>query len=76
MSKEKARRLIVIQLEMFYDADDGSFVASDIHEALERLREQAGARVIGSYETVETPEFLAKGVDTITIHSPVVIEVD
>jgi len=70
----KDKKVIVIQYEQFFDEEDAGEIKSSILEALQVLQQQAGARVIGSYEAIDNESFRASAVSSITIKSPVIID--
>ncbi len=69
-------RILVIQYEQFFDLSEHNDLSEAVRAGLDTLRRSGGARVIGSYETEETKDWLAKAIDSITIKGPLVIEVD
>jgi hypothetical protein len=80
MVKEKApdKKILVVQMEMFFNIneDDISDIAEAVYESLEKMREQAGARVIGSYADHDSAEFRNRAVDSIEIPAPTKLLVD
>lgn len=75
MTKPEAKRLLVIQYEQFFDADDAGDLIEAIRRGLEALREYGGAHVIGSYSTSD-PDFTSRSQRFITLTTPVKLEVD
>ena len=69
-------KLLVIQYEQFFELDTPNDLTEAIRAALELLREQGGARVVGSYETAGTAEWGDKALGEIRVLSPTVISVD
>ena len=71
-------KLLVIQYEQFFelDAPNDYRLTEEIRAALQVLREQGGARVVGSYETEDTAKWQDKAVSEIIVLSPTVISVD
>lgn len=69
-------KVLVVQYEQFFDLKEDSDLPEAIRDSLETLRMYGGGRVVGSYETEETKEWLGKAVDTITVHSPMTVRID
>jgi len=83
-AKVEERTLVVVYEQYFTYPESASAIKDSINESLETMRQQAGARVIGSYELAgdahapENKEWLAKGIYSIDIPEIVVtsIEID
>jgi hypothetical protein len=72
----KGKQLLVVQYEQFFESDDLPTLPEEIDRALEIMREQAGARVVGSYSVEDTQEFRDRAVDYIEVTQPMKIRVD
>lgn len=75
---KKQRNLLVIQIEQFFDldTDTASDIETGIRETLETARGYAGARVVSTYHTEETDEFLNKAISSFLIQAPAKLEFD
>ena len=74
----RSKNIIVVQLECFYipEEDSADAIAESIMEGLETLRGQGGARVIGSYTTVDDDSFRNKAIDSIDLPIKMHLRVD
>ena len=72
----KKKRILVVQYEQSFDLSEYTDLSTAVREGLDVLRGYGGARVIGSYVTEETKDWLDKAVDYLTVDAPVIIEVD
>ena len=75
--------MIVVVLEVAFDHEEAGLIPSDIARILESAREQAAARMVGSYEmegkygdsTPAMKEWMNRGISTITINQPVTLDI-
>ena len=75
--------MIVVVLEVAYDHEEVGLIPEDMSHILETAREQAAARIVGSYEvegkycdnTPAMKEWMNRGISTITINQPVTLDI-
>jgi hypothetical protein len=78
IAEKSHRNLLVIRIEQFFDldTDTASEIEEGIRETLDTARGRAGARVVSTYLTTETDEFLNKAISDFLIQAPTRIEFD
>jgi len=65
----RVKKIIVVQLECFYNPEEdfANEIEESITEGLDALRQQGGARVTGSYLTIDDDVFRNKAVESIDL---------